>query len=82
MISGNRFGIILAVGLEHTYQIDAKLAKLENLPLSILYRYNSNKIEKFGAQETLKLDKDCTLENFCLYYTSPLIQDGYDGKNA
>ncbi|XP_055899049.1 uncharacterized protein LOC106054416 [Biomphalaria glabrata] len=78
-ISGYAFGIVLAADLKNSYALTPSSGWTSGqLPPSVIYSgTSSTKIPVvFSDTNPLYLGPECTPVNFCLYYTSPILQLG------
>ncbi|KAK6972803.1 hypothetical protein BgiMline_023965 [Biomphalaria glabrata] len=78
-ISGYAFGVVLAADLKNSYALTPSSGWTSGqLPPSVIYSgTSSTKIPVvFSDTNPLYLGPECTPVNFCLYYTSPILQLG------
>ncbi|CAL1533730.1 unnamed protein product [Lymnaea stagnalis] len=76
-ISGYIFGIVLAAQLDNEYSLKPSAGwTFGELATSVLYSGTEpwTTPVPFSESLPLKLGRECTDVNFCLYYTSPVIQ--------
>ncbi|CAG5115344.1 unnamed protein product, partial [Candidula unifasciata] len=75
-ISGFFFGIIVVPELNNSYSLTPAAAwPIIEFPTSLAFSENDPKtLFNFSNTTPLKLGKECTVTNACLFYTSPLIQ--------
>ncbi|KAH9500550.1 hypothetical protein Btru_072238 [Bulinus truncatus] len=78
-ISGFIFGVVVAADLKNSYDLTPSSGwTFGQLPLSVVYSGTdpSKLPAAFSDNSPLHLGPECTPVNFCLYYTSPVLQMG------
>ncbi|XP_059175577.1 uncharacterized protein LOC131955455 [Physella acuta] len=78
-ISGLIFGIVLAAEMSNEYSLKPSNGwTFGQLPKSVVYSgTDSSKLPAmFSDNSPLELGPECSTTNFCLYYTSPILQLG------
>ncbi|XP_059175571.1 uncharacterized protein LOC131955451 isoform X2 [Physella acuta] len=76
-ISGFLFGIVLAAEMINQYSLTPSNGwTLAQLPQNVIYSGTSPTPapQTFSDDNPLKLGPECSAVNFCLYYTSPVLQ--------
>ncbi|XP_055899050.1 uncharacterized protein LOC106071759 isoform X1 [Biomphalaria glabrata] len=78
-ISGYIFGIVVAADLKNSYNLTPSSGwTFGQMPESVIYSGDdpTDLPRPFSEASPLRLGPECTPVNFCLYYTTPILQLG------